>query len=253
MSTLSDRLLRWVEYFSLFDFGQDYLPGDDNVLPDHLSRPATSVCVICLEDAQPIREYDLIALGAWLHEHQHVCPPSPLVCPVLSETRIQSELRSRVRQAQAQDPGVQDIRQKLEAAEAQPSAFLMIYALEDGLVVIPEHDGRTRLLVPDGSLQQDICKYFHDEAGHPGIHRTLHAINTYFFWPNMSKTVRQYVASCAVCQAAKGANRLPGGFADPTPCPMNQALIGPWTFLCCLGQPMASPTSWCSLIASLNW
>ena len=99
--------------------------------------------MICLEDAQPIREYDLIALGVWLHEHQHVCPPSPLVCPVLSETRIQSELRSRVRQAQAQDPGVQDIRQKLEAAEAQPSAFRMIYALEDGLVVIPEHDGRT--------------------------------------------------------------------------------------------------------------
>ena len=45
VTTLSDRLLRWVEFFSLFDFEQKYIPGADNVLPDHLSRPSSSVVV----------------------------------------------------------------------------------------------------------------------------------------------------------------------------------------------------------------
>ncbi len=35
VTTMSDRLLRWVEFFSLFDFEQGYIPGDLNVLPDH--------------------------------------------------------------------------------------------------------------------------------------------------------------------------------------------------------------------------
>ena len=40
VDTLSDRLLRWLEYLSLFDFKQEYIPGEHNVFPDHLSRPA---------------------------------------------------------------------------------------------------------------------------------------------------------------------------------------------------------------------
>ena len=46
VNTLSDRLLRWVEFFSLFEFDQDYVPGELNVLPDHLSRPATEVLLV---------------------------------------------------------------------------------------------------------------------------------------------------------------------------------------------------------------
>jgi hypothetical protein len=40
---MSDRLVRWVEYFSLFDFDQQYIPGERNVLQDHISRPTSSV------------------------------------------------------------------------------------------------------------------------------------------------------------------------------------------------------------------
>jgi hypothetical protein len=44
VTTLSDCLLRWVEYFSLYDFQQEYIPGELNVFPDGLSRPTTAVC-----------------------------------------------------------------------------------------------------------------------------------------------------------------------------------------------------------------
>ena len=56
--------------------------GNFHVLPDRLSRPATEVCVLCLEDSQP-RQYVFLTLGAWLHEHQNVVPSSPSVLPVL--------------------------------------------------------------------------------------------------------------------------------------------------------------------------
>jgi hypothetical protein len=82
-------------------------------------------------------------------------------------------------------------------------------------VVVPEPDGRQRIVVPPGPLRQEICKLFHDEGGHPGGHRTLAAVARYFFWPKMSQEVRAYAASCAACQAAKGSNRLPAGYSEP--------------------------------------
>ena len=86
-----------MKIFSLFDFGLNSPPGDEHALPDHLSRPATEVCVLCLEDGQP-RKYDLLTLGAWLRKHMDVVPSGPLVLQVL-ETCIQSELLTKVRQA----------------------------------------------------------------------------------------------------------------------------------------------------------
>ena len=96
--TLSDRLLRWVEFFSLFDFAQEYIPGELNVLPDHLSRPATEVHIV-LEDTgkQP---FDIVALMVTLHEHQHVQPILPVVCPIILETQVQSEFAKQLREAQ---------------------------------------------------------------------------------------------------------------------------------------------------------
>ena len=91
----------------------------------------------------------------------------------------------------------------------------MLYQVEDELVVVPEPDGHRRLVVPSGSaaLQLSICRYFHDEAGHQGVHCTLNAIAIYFYWPNMQRMVRSYVTSCTVCQAAKSGNRNPPGRA----------------------------------------
>ena len=43
VDTLSDRLLCWLEYFSLYDFELAHIKGVDNVIPDGLSRPAIHV------------------------------------------------------------------------------------------------------------------------------------------------------------------------------------------------------------------
>ena len=213
VTTLSDRLLRWIEYFSLFDFNQEYLPGDENVLPDHLSRPVTEVLLV--KQGMEEQQFDLLSLAVLLHDHQQVLPQPAVVLPVLTESNIQTEFFQKLLQAQARDPYISAIRTQLQDPQQHPSATRMLYSFHDGFVVVPEADGRNRIVVPEHSLQTDICKYFHDENGHLGIHRTIHAISTYFFWPNMVKAIRSYVASCTVCQTAKATNKLPGGISEP--------------------------------------
>ena len=72
-------------------------------------------------------------------------------------------------------------------------------AISDGLVVVPEHDGRKRLVIPEGPLQQGIYKHFMRKVAtlrHAGIYCTLHTFTHYFFWGNMGKKVPTYATSC---------------------------------------------------------
>jgi hypothetical protein len=54
-------------------------------------------------------------------------------------------------------------------------------------------------------------KLFHDAptAGHQGITKTQKRLSTSFFWQSMSKDVRRYVSTCAVCQRTKARTHLP--------------------------------------------
>ena len=46
---------------------------------------------------------------------------------------------------------------------------------------------------------------YHDAlvAGHPGVRRTLHTLQRYFFWPTMKSDVTRYVRMCPTCQRVK--------------------------------------------------
>ena len=125
--------------------------------------------------------------------------------------------RSDLRAAQRADAELNTIIMRMEAATYNPLAdqFRPLYELCDELLVVPEHDGRKRVVVPPGPLRDQICKFCHDEAGHPGAHRTLSTIAHFFFWPGMHRQVQAYVSGCAVCQAAKASNRLPAGYGQP--------------------------------------
>ena len=215
VETLSDRLLHWVEFFSLFDFQQQYIPGVDNVIPDQLSRPATSICVGA-DGAR--RDLDLVSLATLLQDHQDVTlGPTPPDVDGVDVQGLQDSFATELRAAQRADPELNAIIRRMEAVDYNPLAdqFRPIYELANQLLVVPEPDGRQRVVVPVGPLREQICKFCHDEAGHPGGHRTLHTIAHFFFWPNMHRQVQAYVSGCAVCQAAKASNRLPAGYGQP--------------------------------------
>ena len=210
VATLSDRLVRWVEFFSLFDFDQGYIPGELNVLPDHLSRPSSSMVVNSL----PV---DVVDLALFLQEHQHVLPLLPASDEVvLPDTQVRSLFYDQIVAAQKQDPETSAIvNQLLDPQRAPSSEFRTLYVVHDGVLGVRASDGQIRILIPSGPLRAAVCRFFHDEAGHPGIQRTLHAVTRYFYWPNMSRFIVRFVSSCTACQAAKGANRLPAGHVEP--------------------------------------
>ena len=93
VDTLSDRLLRWLEYLSLFDFKQEYIPGEHNVFPDHLSRPAEhrpATQVILGSGARNEEHLDLPALVNLLQIDQRCGTAFPVLedmvlsgCPTL--------------------------------------------------------------------------------------------------------------------------------------------------------------------------
>jgi hypothetical protein len=215
VATLSDRLLRWVEYFSLYDFQQEYIPGELNVFPDGLSRPATTVCVV-LTDGQ-VATWDLWTMAAQLNATQEVVPVKSSLVAGLTETSFITPFREAIVKAQDEVQEYATIKSSLRRAEGPPPAERMLYQLVDDCLVVPEPDGHLRLVVPTPELQLAICRHCHDESGHQGIQRTLHAITSFFYWPNMQRTIRSYVASCTACQAAKPSNRLPAGVAEPIP------------------------------------
>jgi transposase InsO family protein len=150
-----------------------------------------------------------------LDEKQAVVPSQASLVAVLSETSFLTPFREDIVKAQDADPEYAAIKDKLRRGEGPPPAERMLFKLVDDCLVVPESDGSVRLVVPTLELQQAICRHGHDESGHQGVQRTLHAITTFFYWPNMQRMIRSYVASCTVCQAAKPSNRLPAGVAEP--------------------------------------
>ena len=242
VATLSDRLLLWVEFFSLFDFDQGYIPGELSVLPDHLSRPISTVSLS--SDQDDSRSLDLIELALLLQEHQHIFPVIQADAEaVFPDTQVRSLFYDQIVAAQQQDPETKAIVKKLlDPATAGSCEFRMLYVVQDGVLGVRDAEGHLRTVIPVGPLRAQVCRFFHDEAGHPGVQRTLQAVTRYFYWSNMSRFITRFVTSCSACQASKGSNRR-----------MSQRRSGRLILWTCLGQLMATTVCWCGRSKFQNW
>ena len=86
----------------------------------------------------------------------------------------------------------------------------------DGAVYVPR----------DPATKAEILRANHDDpwqGGHFGRSRTLEIIQRFYWWPGLAKDVREYCASCDVCQRMKVPRHRPYGKLAPLPQPR-----GPW-------------------------
>jgi hypothetical protein len=67
-----------------------------------------------------------------------------------------------------------------------------------------------RLCVPE-PLIEEILQLCHDKRGHPGIRHTYSSVALRFYFPRMSRQVKQYLAKCPRCQLAKPSHEKPPG------------------------------------------
>jgi hypothetical protein len=94
---------------------------------------------------------------------------------------------------------------------AQQKHIKWIQTLDNHKALDPEIKGQPRtkesklLVPPEQKLKNKIMILYHDTqaAGHRGRDTTLRLIVPKYWWPQMYKDIKEYVASCDVCQKSK--------------------------------------------------
>ncbi|KAF1326783.1 Pol protein, partial [Globisporangium splendens] len=207
---LSQRMARWLAFFSEFNFRVEYKPGKENVLADALSRRPdyessadSSSDALCLE-----RTPDLMHL---------------------SISRVQTKLKDNIQSLYPKDDECRLLLAHFDGSskESLPAK------LESKLARFSYHDGLLwhrlsnfdypRVYVPhDQDLKLSILHEFHDApaSGHLGREKTFLQVSNVFWWPHQYKWVANYVRSCEQCQRVKpaGKNKAP---LHPLPIPQD--------------------------------
>jgi transposase InsO family protein/ribosomal protein L21E len=107
--------------------------------------------------------------------------------------------------------------QKLLTALAVSPDTLGHYTLKTGLI---RYKGRV-WIGNDTSLQLQIMSAMHDSpiGGHSGFPVTYRRIKQLFYWSSMKNSIKDYVASCSICQQSKSDRSKYPGLLQPLPVP----------------------------------
>lgn len=191
LNTLKDptgRLGRWALRLQAYDFNLVHRKGQENVVPDLLSRstPPARDC-----QSQPSEE------------NQETSSETPLQCSLIDFP--------------------QDIKDKwyngmLERVTKDPQHYIQ-WRVEDGKLWknIPNPDtlreeDSWKMVVPKDLRSTTLAEY-HDKptAGHQGVLKTYKRLQNTVYWPKMRKDVATYVSKCRICQTTKYDQKLRAG------------------------------------------
>jgi hypothetical protein len=56
-------------------------------------------------------------------------------------------------------------------------------------------------------------------VGHLGYQKTISAVKSQYYWPDMKREVADYIAKCLECQRVRVEHRQPTGLLHPLPIP----------------------------------
>jgi hypothetical protein len=79
------------------------------------------------------------------------------------------------------------------------------FFLDEQFVLYRRQNNSKHQLVIPKALIQDVIRKNHDPvyATHPGLKRTYNLIALNFWWPNMRKSIEDYIRNCDPCQRRK--------------------------------------------------
>ena len=221
--TLSRRQARWMEFMSRFNYTWQYRPGRINVA-DPLSRCPT----FHAHDegsAQPVPHPSAASA-------QLLPPPPPLLASLAAASASGPKKRKRAPAtsdevgealSRALIPTLLDAIGKDDWFKDAKHTRKLRFDPATGLWYRKPHgSGPDQVVVPNSApLKEHIMRECHDAplAGHPGFERTLEAVQRTFWWPAITRDVREYVRTCELCQRNKPSNRSPQGLLQPLAIP----------------------------------
>lgn len=226
---LSGKLARAQLHLNEFDFTVHYRPGRVN-RADALSRITSGPL------AEPVESRDDVStiITAPVLSVPPAAPPVtagsppllvPLPVPVADQPAINCapDLLSRIRSLYQNDAAV---RGWLRAVQSRDGRQGKRFGLSSKGVLYRHSSHGARVVVPKNDLlRTDILQWFHDApiAAHPGAGIMLTAIAERFYWPNLDKDVKDFVASCEPCARSKHSTLPRAGLLQPLPVPTH-----PW-------------------------
>lgn len=238
---LNRRQARWSISLSRFNFVITYRPGSQQIRSDALSRRAY------LAPKEGDAAYDQ-------QQSTLLKPEQFLLRTVCATTSVDAEFLQDIRVSLSSDPlalkfkshseiprsgDVQDMDSQnpeseiLDSESPNPSTSCpRIHRSQGGEMPRDDTDPRFQfrdgllyyeglLYVPEGPCRLRVLQSRHDfpAAGHFGFNKTMELISRDFWWPQMWKSVKEYVTTCDICSRSKIPRHRPYGLLHPLPIP----------------------------------
>ncbi|KAJ9509550.1 hypothetical protein QJQ45_001994 [Haematococcus lacustris] len=180
-SNLTGRQMRWTQRLAEFDITFVHKAGKHHTVPDALSRrPDHQLTALSIVDPDP----------SFFSTFDRHAPEDPAYQAALPQV----------------------------LSPPSPSSPTHLQVIEGRLYTTSTPP---RLYIPSSPLRAQLLHEAHDAhtAAHLGRAKTLERLQRHFYWPQMHKTVQEYVRTCDKCQRNKATNQLPPGLLQPLPIP----------------------------------
>jgi len=169
---VTGRLARWVFRLQSFSFKVTHRKGKDHIVPDALSRIS----------ADEIASYELIAPEIDLESTSFLDPEY-------------LQMKAKIIENSEQFPDLQVVDR-------------FVYIRTEHVSGNEELDSaKWKLWVPE-PLRASAIRQAHDSIvnAHGGMQKSIERLRRNFYWPGLSKEVRDYIRNCEICKETKAPN-----------------------------------------------